>query len=193
MLGLLRPGVEVVLSPAPGAERKLPWTLEMVKHQGFWVGVNTLVPNRMLKAAWKAGSIPELKGWDRFRPEVRVMGSRLDACLERDGQRLWVEAKNVTLVEDEVACFPDAVSIRARRHLTELMALAAQGDLAACFYLVQRPDGRCFGPADFIDPDFADVFRQARRAGVRMWAHAATVDARGIGLGIRLPLAPGPL
>ena len=55
MLGLLRPGTEVFMSPASRPDRKLPYTLEMIKMQDFWVGVNTLTPNRILYLAWKAG------------------------------------------------------------------------------------------------------------------------------------------
>lgn len=58
MLGLLRPGAPVLLSPAQNPDRKLRWTLELVwcggwtpgERRGFWAGVNTAVPNRMLEA-----------------------------------------------------------------------------------------------------------------------------------------------
>ena len=52
MLGLLRPGAPVLLSPAQNPERKLRWTLELVwcgtayPRGGFWAGVNTSTPNR---------------------------------------------------------------------------------------------------------------------------------------------------
>jgi sugar fermentation stimulation protein A len=188
MLGLTRPGSEVLLSPAPGAHRKLAWTLELVRLFGFWVGVNTATPNRLLAAAHAAGRLPETRGYPSYRPERRVGDSRLDALLEGPAGALWVEAKNVTMVEDGVALFPDAPTERGRKHLLELIALARQGVRVACFFLVQRPDASCFGPAGVIDPDYARLFRQALAAGVEAWPYQATVSERGIGLGPRLPI-----
>lgn len=188
MLGLLKPGATVLISPAMGAGRKLLYTLELVQHGSVWVGVNTLVPNRLLHLAWKAGLLPELSDYTHFKPEARCGESRLDAFLEGLCGALWIETKNVTLVEDDVACFPDAATIRGQKHLRELIHLAQQGVRAACFYLIQRSDARCFGPADFIDPAFAELFREAVEKGVEMWPYQAEVSPQGIGLGSRLPL-----
>jgi sugar fermentation stimulation protein A len=189
MLGLLREGCEVFVSPALRPGRRLDFTLEMVNLDGFWVGVNTLTPNRLLKRAWELGCLPEVAGYGTIRPEVAIGTSRLDAAFDGPAGRLWVEAKNVTLVEEEVAYFPDAVTQRGQKHLTELMKLAEAGDRVACFYLVQRPDARCFGPADFIDPDFARLFEDALRTGVEVWPYRATLSTSGIALGERLPLS----
>jgi sugar fermentation stimulation protein A len=190
MMGLLIPGAEVFISPAQRPGRKLPYTLELARVHGFWVGVNTSVPNRLLYAAWKAGLLPEAAGYESFRKEAVTGDSRLDALLEGSCGRLWVEAKNVTLVEDEVAAFPDAVTVRGQKHIRELRTLAGNGDRVACFYLIQRPDARCFAPADFIDPDFARLFWQGHDSGVEAWPYQALVSPRGISLGPRLPLAP---
>lgn len=216
MLGLLRPGAPVLVSPATRPGRTLRYTQECVwledhavpapsaraaraaraagttgQSRGFWVGVNTSVPNRMLEAAFRAGRLDFAAGYTALRREARRGQSRLDACLTGPGlPPLWVECKNVTLVEDDAACFPDAASERARKHLTELMDIVASGQRAAMFYLVQRPDGRCFGPADCIDPDYAALFWQAVERGVEICAFRAHVSPAGIDLGPRLPLRP---
>ena len=191
MLGLLRRDGELLLSPARNRGRRLPFTLELVSHCGFWVGVNTLTPNRLLRLAWESGAMPELAGYDRFRSEVKVGDSRLDASLSNGDTVLWVESKNVTLVEDQVAYFPDAVTERGQKHLRELMAVVRRGERAACFFLVQRPDARCFAPADFIDPDFSALLYEAAAAGVEVWAYQAKISLEGIGLGPRLPFSKG--
>lgn len=192
MLGLLRPGNEVLISPSVSARRKLPYTLELVRSNGIWVGVNTLVPNRVLRRAWEGQLLEGVRGYSRFHAEVQVGPSRIDALLTAPGKRLWIEAKNVTLVEFDVAWFPDAPTKRGQRHLQSLMTLAAEGERAACFFLVQRGDARCFGPADFIDPDYAELFWRAVRAGVKMWPYLAHVGPGGISLGARLPLVKPP-
>jgi sugar fermentation stimulation protein A len=190
MLGLMRPGAEVLLSPANNPKRKLPWTLEMVQAHGFWVGVNTLTPNRMLRLAVTHGRLPELGGPRSFRAEAAVGNSRLDghAPAERGLPQAWLEAKNVTLVEDERAAFPDAETERGRKHLRELTALAGQSAVVGLFFLIQRPDAKCFGPADYIDPAYAELMAEALQAGVKAWPFQAELSDKGIGLGRRLPL-----
>ena len=192
MLGLLRPGAPVLLSPANNPARKLRWTLECVDFHGTLVGVNTATPNRLLKAAWKAGALPEVVGYPRFKAEAVVGDSRLDAHLSGPAGELWVECKNVTLVEDDAACFPDAVTARGQKHLEELMSLAAQGARVALFFLIQRADGRCFGPADFIDQRYGELFWRAVDCGVEAWPYVADVTPEGIGLLDRLELVPRP-
>ncbi|WP_442877384.1 DNA/RNA nuclease SfsA [Desulfolutivibrio sp.] len=206
MLGLLRPGSPVLLSVSGNPARKLPHTLEMVWMPtfsgGFWVGVNTLTPNRLLAAAFRAGRLPEITGdaadasYDRLEPEPAFAGGRLDARLSGPAGTLLVETKNVTMVEDQAALFPDAATTRGRKHLVELARVALEGRTtgtrAACLFLVQRPDGACFGPAGIIDPEYADLFWQAAGAGVAMWAVRAGCGPEGIDLGGRLPLAPFP-
>lgn len=186
MLGLLRPGATALLSPAANPARKLPYTLEAVELHGGLVGVNTLTPNRMLRRAWETRALPELAGYDAFRAEARTGDSRLDARLDGPSGPLWVECKNVTMVEDEVACFPDAETARGRKHLAELMALADAGARVALFFLVQRTDGRCFGPADVVDPEYAELFHRALDRGVEAWPVVAEVDEAGVRLAHRL-------
>ncbi|BCS88835.1 DNA/RNA nuclease SfsA [Pseudodesulfovibrio sediminis] len=186
MLGLLRPGSRALLSPAANPNRKLKYTLEGLELAGNMVGVNTLTPNRMLYAAWEAGAMPEVAGYTHFKKEAKVGQSRLDAFLSGDKGDLWVECKNVTLVEDDVACFPDAVTERGQKHLRELMSLAATGVRVALFFLIQRGDGQCFGPADFVDAVYGALFYEALNAGVEAWPYVAEVDATGIRLGDRL-------
>lgn len=202
MLGLLRPGAQALLSPAPqrakGPQRALLWTLEALAlpggHRGekpAWVGVNTLTPNRLLAAAWRAGLLPEALACTGFAPEAKTGASRLDALLTGPGlPPLYVECKNVTLVEDGQAQFPDAASERGRKHLDELVRLRGEGCRAALFFLTQRPDGDCFAPAEAIDPQYAAGLVRALRAGVELWAWRARVTEAGIHLAERLPLAP---
>ena len=196
MLGLTRPGLPVLLSPGKNPNRKLPYTLECIGLSGSgtgnpaWVGVNTLSPNRLLKAAFLAGLLPWAGGYARFQPEARRGASRLDALLTGPGlPPLWVECKNVTLVEDDVAAFPDAISERAHKHLREMEDIVRSGERGAFFYCIQRPDGKCFGPADYIDPVYAALYEEARAAGVESHPHRIHVTEQGLDLGEELPLA----
>lgn len=212
MLGLCLPGAPVLASPASNPDRKLKYTQECVwlaqravpeppqqppqpevepAARGFWVGVNTSTPNRMLEAAFHASRLPFAEGYTTLVREAKRGQSRLDGLLTGPGlPPLWVECKNVTMVEDDAACFPDAASERGQKHLRELMDIVASGERAAMFYLVQRPDGTCFAPADFIDPAYAALFYEALHAGVEMYPFRALVSPTGIDLGPLLPVRP---
>lgn len=196
MLGLTRPGIPLWLSPSTGVNRKTAYTLEMTGLPEFnggttWVGVNTLTPNRLLRAAFQAGLLPWAEGYDCFKPEAVRGESRIDALLTGPGKPpLWVECKNVTMVEDDIAAFPDAATIRGQKHLRELAGIVAAGDRAAFFYCVQRPDGHCFAPADYIDPAYAALFGETLKSGVEVYPYRVIADKRGTGLGSLLPLAP---
>ncbi|MFP5223510.1 MAG: DNA/RNA nuclease SfsA [Acidobacteriota bacterium] len=193
MLGLLRPGCEALLSVSDAPGRKYACTVEALRLRGcredFWVGVNTSLPPRMLRAAWEAGLLPDCGMYTLFQAEPRFCGGRLDARLSGPGCELLVETKNVTLVEECVAQFPDAPTERGRKHLVELMRLVQAGTRAALFFAVQRPDAGCFGPADAVDPQYGELLRQAVAAGVEVWPFVVDVAEDGYRLGRRLKLA----
>ena len=89
MAGLLAPGNPALISVAPGKNRKLPYTLELVQADGVWVGVNTSIPNKMLAAAFTAGRLPWADGYTAFKREARCepphAHTRLDALLTGEG------------------------------------------------------------------------------------------------------------
>ncbi|MCC8190209.1 MAG: DNA/RNA nuclease SfsA, partial [Planctomycetes bacterium] len=116
MRGCSEPGRTVWLSRHDTPSRKLPYTLEMIDMPESRVGVNTGVPNKLVRAAIAAGRIPELPAPDALRSEVTFGESRLDLLLHhRDAADVYVEVKNCTLVEDGAALFPDAVTARGAR------------------------------------------------------------------------------
>lgn len=191
MLGLTRTGSTVLASWSGRPGRKLAWTQEAIfcEAAGCYVGVNTSLPNRMLVQAFLAGALDFAEGFDTLRTEVPRRTSRFDAMLSAQGKPpLWVECKNVTLVEEETAMFPDAASERGRKHLEELMEVVEAGERAAMLYLVQRTDARCFGPADCIDPAYAALFWEALDKGVEIYPYVARVDPEGVLLSHLLPL-----
>lgn len=189
MLSLLRPDMPIIVSVAANQARKLPYTLELVKPHSDWIGVNTLTPNRLLKKAFEAELLPWAGKYKNFRAEAKQGQSRLDALITGDNlPPLWVECKNVTMVEDDCAAFPDAVSLRAQKHLAEMIEIVKSGGRAAFFYCVQRPDASCFGPADYIDPAYAELFYRSLEAGVEAYAHVCHAGPQGVNIGPVLPL-----
>ena len=189
MMGCAIPGSRVFLSRSSNPGRKYPFTWELVATDGFWAGINTGLPNHLTRAAIEDGTVSELQGYETIRPEVPYgEHSRIDLLLENPGRRCYVEVKNVTLVEQGRALFPDAVTTRGQKHLNELMRVVAEGDRGVIFFTVQRGDGDSVSPADDIDPEYGRLLRLALANGVEALAYRAEVTPEEIRLTKRLPV-----
>ncbi len=163
MKGCARPGSEAWISQSTNPKRKLKYTWELTRIDGTFIGINTLVPNRLVRASVENDLIPELSGYSRVTSEVKTSEhTRLDLMLEDDNKKqCFVEIKNCTLVENGVARFPDAVTKRGQKHIQELVDLAAKGHRAVLFFVIQRTDAHAFTPAADIDPEYAEKLMQA--------------------------------
>jgi sugar fermentation stimulation protein A len=189
MKGCAAPGSRVFISRSSNPGRKYPFTWELVEADGFWAGINTALPNRLVRDAIESGTVVELQGYETIRPEVPYgEHSRIDLLLESPHRRCFVEVKNVTLVENTLAIFPDAVTIRGQKHLNELMRVVHEGDRGVIFFTVQRGDGKSVSPADAIDPEYGRLLRLAMEHGVEALAYGALVTPQEIVLTGRLPV-----
>lgn len=189
MTGCKTPGQPVLLSQNDNPKRKLKFTWHMIEMPTSLVGVNTQVPNRLVARGIAAGRIAALQGYDRITAEVTVnTHSRLDLKLTGPGKPdCYVEIKNCTLVEEGRALFPDAPTLRGRKHLKELIRLKAAGHRAVIFFLVQRTDARIFAPAVDIDPEYGIGLKEAVAAGVEILVYDVTIDPHTIALNKSLP------
>jgi len=189
MKGCAIPGSRVFLSRCDKPSRRLCYTWELVEHDGTWIGINTGHPNRIVREAIEEGLIPDLRGYESIRPEVRYgENSRIDLLLSGAAGRCYVEIKNVTMVEGDLALFPDAVTTRGQKHLKELMEVVRQGDRGVIFFVVQRADGKAVAPADAIDPEYGRLLRLAVLQGVEALAWQADVTPQELRLARALPL-----
>jgi len=193
MLGCMEPGSRVWLSRAENPKRKYPLTWELVETPGnVTVGIHTGRANNLVREAIQNGTVAELQGYPRMRPEVRYgsENSRIDFLLDSDDEsdRCYVEVKNVTAAEGSVAVFPDAVSSRATKHLRELTNMVKQGHRAVIFFCVQRNDATEVRPADAIDPVYGAALRDAIRNKVEAMAYQAEISPQSIRLVRPLPV-----
>jgi sugar fermentation stimulation protein A len=182
MKGCAIPGSRVWLSISDNPKRKYPHTWELIKVPDTYIGINTLVPNRLVKLAIEQGLINELSEYTKVTSEVKTSEhTRLDLLLEKsDDQKCYVEIKNCTLVEDGIASFPDAVTTRGQKHLEELEHLVAKGHKGVIFYLIQRTDATIFKPADTIDKVYGEKLRKAVQNGVKIITRDTRINTRVI-------------
>lgn len=196
MMGLADPGGRVWISPSANPKRKLQYTWELVELAApggvEYAGINTAHPNVLAAEAIAQGRIPELAGYTVMRREVRYgANSRVDILLEGDSGRCLVEVKNVHLTRARgLAEFPDSVTARGAKHLTELAARVGEGDRAVMLYIVQRPAER-FALAADIDPSYAAAFARACKSGVEALCYVCEVGLDGISVRERIDFTPG--
>jgi sugar fermentation stimulation protein A len=190
MLGVSTPGSTVWLSRAkPG--RKLDYSLHFIETAGGWAGVDTMIPNRLVKAALLAKRLVPFAAYETVRAEVPYAeASRVDFVLSREGAPpLYLEVKNCHLSRGAgLAEFPDCKAARSARHMDDLAAVVAQGAAAAVLFVVQRSDCNRFAPAADLDPAFAMAARRAHAAGVAFHAFACAMDPEGIAFTEALPV-----
>jgi len=187
---LLVPGAPCYVSRATNPNRKTGYDLRLVTYDSTLVSVDARLPNPLFADALQQRALAEFIGYTQWRGEVRRGQSRLDFLLTGPmDERLWVEVKSVTLVENGVALFPDAPTIRGRKHLAELTSAVKAGERAAVVFVVQRPDARFFAPHLTADPAFAQALSQAAAAGVLVQAYTCRVSLSSIEIARAIPIS----
>jgi sugar fermentation stimulation protein A len=187
MMGLADPGMRVWLEPNDDPKKKLKFGWRLVEHaDGHFTGVDTAVPNRMLRAALDAREVPGLDTFDTLHAEVPYgEKSRIDFLLEREGHaKTYVEVKSVTLSRQPgMAEFPDSVTARGTKHLNELAKMVRAGHRAVMLYIIQRTDCCRMTLAADIDPAYAAAWSGATSLGVETVAIDCQVTPQEIRLG----------
>jgi sugar fermentation stimulation protein A len=191
MTELLLPGRTVWVASAAAPHRVTDYDLKLVEHDGVLVSVDSRLSNAIFIEGLATGQILANRGYTIVESEVTCGGSRLDFRLSGPSGVCWVECKSVNLVEDGLALFPDAPTVRGRKHLLELAAVVEAGERALVAFIIQRDDATSFAPHNGADPAFTAALYEAQRRGVEIMAWTCRVDLQEIVLGRRVPLCLG--
>jgi len=184
MMGLADEGQRIWLEPNDDPKKKLKFGWRLVDHgAGRFTGVDTSLPNKLVREALEAGQIAELTGFESLKTEVKYSeGSRIDFLLSQSGHPdTYVEVKSVTLSRHKgLAEFPDSVTARGAKHLGDLTQMVQQGHRAVMLYVVQRNDCTQMRLADDLDPAYAAAFAEARKAGVEALCYGTDLSPDAI-------------
>ncbi len=194
MRELLTPGRRLWLRRVDAPHRRTTYDVVLADADGHLVSLDAQLPNRLVADALREGCLSPFAAYTTILREVRRGESRLDFLLTGGEPLCWLEVKSVTLVENGIAAFPDAPTVRGRRHLHALMEIAAQGERAVVLFVVQRDDALALRPNDATDPHFGETLRQAIHQGVELYAYRCTVTLTDIRLQETIPitLTPSP-
>lgn len=185
MTGCAEPGYQVWFSESDNLKRKYCYTWELARtfHDDF-ICVNTLRANQLAGDILRDGLIPELSNLQQLRAEVKYgsQGSRIDWHALDNQRECFIEVKSVTLKDPagNTGYFPDAHSKRAGKHLQELMEVAAGGHRAVVLYVVMHTGINQVKSAAQIDPDYAQLCREAAAKGVEFYAYSCAISPNEI-------------
>jgi len=169
LVDIVYPGNRVLLRKASSVKRKTAWDLIAGDIKGEWVLVNSAWHRKISEWVLDKKIIPFLSNIDTVIPEQKFGDSRLDFLLRENERSFWVEVKGCTLAIDGVALFPDAPTVRGKRHLEELIKARDEGHEAVIMILVFRQDAHSFAPNGELDPEFSQTFRKAVDSGVKVF------------------------
>tara|TARA_B100000029_G_scaffold137848_1_gene132754 strand:+ start:635 stop:1330 length:696 start_codon:yes stop_codon:yes gene_type:complete len=182
MMGLLGSNNKVWFSKSNNPDRKLKYTLEIIKVKNSLVGINTLITNKLVLEALNKKKIKELIKYDEIITEKKFSKkTRFDFFLSNKKGKCFLEVKNVTLNKDKnIAEFPDAVTKRGTKHLHELSKAKKKGFESYILYLIQREDCKSFRIAEEIDKEYKSAFINALKNGVKVLCYDCKINSEGI-------------
>jgi len=165
---LLKPGVRILLKRESGENRKTKFSTQAVYHDNILISLNTLLPNQFTAHLLIHRKINFLKEWEIYKQEVKYGKHRFDFQLKRGSEFMYLEVKSVTLVENEIAKFPDAITERGKRHVKHLGEMAEKGLHTMVLFVVQRHDATSFQPQWERDPKFGFALFEAWEKGLNV-------------------------
>ncbi len=184
MMGLINKGNEVYFSKSDNPDRKLKYTLEIIKVKNAKIGINTLLANKIVLEALENKKIKQLSKFINIKREAKFSKkTRFDFLLSNDKEKCFLEVKNVTLLrEKKIAEFPDAITSRGTKHLDELCVAKIKGYQSYILYLIQREDCDSFKIAKDIDEKYKIAFTNALKSGVKILCYDCKLNNEEIKL-----------
>ena len=190
MMGLLNKNSKVWLTESNNKKRKLKYTLQIIEDEGFKVGVNTHLTNKIVNHALEKNLIKGFSSKIKIKSE-QVFGenTRFDFFLEDGKVKSFLEVKNVTLKrKSKIAEFPDSITSRGTKHLNELINATKKGFKSYLLFLIQREDCDRFEIAKDIDPEYSKTLIKAIKHNVKILCYDCKFLPKGIILNSKIKL-----
>ena len=182
MLGLLNKNNKVWLMKSNNKKRKLKYTLQIIEDNGFKVGVNTHLTNKIVCQALEDNLIKNFSDKVKIKSEQSFgENTRFDFYLEDKGTKSFLEVKNVTLKrKSKIAEFPDSITSRGTKHLNELINATKKGFKSYLLFVIQREDCNKFEIAKDIDPEYSKTLIKAIKHNVKILCYDCKFSPKGI-------------
>lgn len=180
MNGCLKSGSPALLWDSADSKRKRPYTLRAVKLKDVWIGTDTHLSNRLAEEALRNDLLPVLDGYTIQSKEHSLgQGQRIDFLLRSTKGDCFLEVKSATVIENNIARYPDSETPRGVKHLQCLTKMAQAGHRAVLLYVIQRGDVVAFSVNHNHSSAYSSAFNKAKDSGVEVFALAVNVQAKG--------------
>ena len=171
---LLLPGATVFLEESDNTARKTRFDLVAVMRGDAVVNIDSQAPNQAVGDWLRKGGLFE--DVSHVKAETRYGASRFDFYIESaSGRKAFLEVKGVTLLQEDVARFPDAPTTRGIKHIEELVKCIEDGYEAYILFLLEMKGSRWMEPNDATHPAFGKALREAAAKGVNVLAYDCIV------------------
>jgi sugar fermentation stimulation protein A len=171
MKGLLIAGSKGVLSSKNTGN--LLYTWEAICIDSTYIGVNTFTPNKLVEKLLENNLLEEVKG-EVFKKERLI--KELKYKPDFSNENTIIECKNVHLIENNVAHFPDCITERGSRQMEALIHLKKQGKRCIVIYILQRDDTEILSVHPSMDLLYLQKTKEAQKAGVEFIAFNCLVN-----------------
>ncbi len=163
-------------------KRKTSYDLVAVYYNDIWVCIDSQMPNKSVYHFLTHKKLEEFVDYPDIYKEKNYLTSRFDFFLDgkANSKGCFIEAKSCTLVENKVALFPDAPTIRGTKHLHHLIEARKEGYEAYAIIVIQREDAVLFMPNRKTDPEFAEAMKLASKKDVKVMAISTRLQGNEI-------------
>jgi sugar fermentation stimulation protein A len=171
---LLTPDADLLLRHALKlGNRKTKYDVIGVLKGDLWILINSGFHSDIAADLIDSQIIDEFKGYSVLKREYTYGKSRIDFLLANGNEeKMLVEVKGCTLVEDGLALFPDAPTSRGKRHVEELISAKKEGLKASILFLIFCEDAVEFSPNFKMDPEFSASLEMAYKNRVNVVAYS---------------------
>tara|TARA_Y100001970_G_scaffold72981_1_gene92572 strand:+ start:4664 stop:5359 length:696 start_codon:yes stop_codon:yes gene_type:complete len=168
---ILIPGAELYLRHAKNdSKRKTKYSSVLVNHNGELISLVSTLPNQFIKESINNGVLNIFKDYKIVRPEISIDNHRIDFLLKnKSGSEFYLEVKSGTYVDNGIAKFPDAITLRGKNHVKLLSKLKKEGKDGGILFVFQRSDAKFFTPMWERDKKFSEALEYAKNIGVKIW------------------------
>ncbi len=199
MVTFLLPGATIYVENRESPMRKLKYSLVYVKQNNILILIDSILSNKIIKEALYNHEIKYFKDIKIIKAEQRYgikNKSRIDFLLDN---HIYLEVKSTNYNYDDIGYFPDAPSIRAQKHIKELIEVITSDTnvyekslkkQAYILFLSQRIDINEVRPFDSIDPEFGRLLRLGDKKGIQLIAYNVKFSDNGLkaSLGKEIPV-----
>lgn len=180
---LLTPDADLLLRPALKlGNRKTRYDVIGVLKDDLWVLINSGFHSDIAADLIDFQIIGEFRNYFVQKREYTYGKSRIDFLLtNQNEEKMLLEVKGCTLVEDGLALFPDAPTLRGKKHVEELISAVEnlrflkakeEGLRASILFLIMCEDAEYFSPNFKMDPAFSNALGDAYQKGVNVVAYS---------------------